>query len=138
MKSKVRRAWVHLNLHNRKFSYKYSGERVSLADAVLMRNCEFHVSARLRKQFEEHPNRRTVHAHVVGEIVSFDVPPDFAGTRLSCNPFTYSTFVRVRDGVKVIRADEVALFPDGHMEARGLVLDTTADTRSVLASANAA
>lgn len=122
-----RRAWVHLHVPTGRYSIKYSGQPVFYVDAVQMRACDFHLSEPLRRKFEQNPNRRTVHAHVVGEIVAF-AAPEIAGERVSCNPFKMRGFVRLSDGAAAVSADEAVLYPGGRIEARGIVVDPSRST----------
>jgi hypothetical protein len=121
MSAKPRRAWVHLNLFNGRFSIKYSGQPVFYADAVHMRNCEFHINPRLRAQFDAKPSRRLVHSHVIGEIISLEPVTLPDATRISCNPFKYTAFVEPESLAKVIAAEEVVL-QDRQIFASGVTL----------------
>ena len=125
-----RKARVHLHLPTGRYSFKVGSLPVFYADAVTLRDAVFHVDRRLRQRFEEHPSRRTVHAHVVGLVESFDVS-GAATEPVSCSPFRYRGFA-ARDMHRAISAERVELTPQGKIFASGLVFDPDSDIRCAI------
>jgi hypothetical protein len=79
--------------------------------------------------FERRPTRRTVHAHVIGVIESFDIA-NIQGERISCNPFKYRCFA-TSGNQKALTAKRVVLHADKRIEATGVTVDPTFDVRAV-------
>lgn len=127
-----RKARAHWNLHKDCYSIKGSGQPVTYAAAVTMRDCEFIIDPRLRARFEKRPQCRTVHALIKGIVESLDVTI-IGGEQVRCNPFLFCSFVRGSDETKAMRAERVVLHPDKRIEAIGLVVDEAAQTHAQLA-----
>ena len=118
--AKPRIVTTHWNLHKQTYSVKEGRAPVYYAASLHLRNCTFIVDARLRALFEAHPNRRTVHALVRGELVSTDAPMIENGERVRCNPFHFAGFRRAADDALVTHAEEIALYADKTIAAKGL------------------
>lgn len=126
------KATVHWNLHKGGYSIKFPGQPMQYAASVVMENAEFVVVPSLLRKFELSPNRRTVHAHVRGTIVSYSDEP-INGEHIRCNPFEFNCFVRANDQKKAVSCGKIALHANRFMEALDLVVDPNTDTRAQLA-----
>jgi hypothetical protein len=97
---------------------------VGYAPCLTLDDAAFRIDAYNLRKFQERPSRRTVHALVVGVIVSFDAVTQNGETVL-CRPHVFhdGTFRRACD-LRIARsASRIILHGDKRIEAIGLVAD---------------
>jgi len=113
-------AKVHWHITKKMYSVSVRGKVVAYVPEIALAQAVFHVDQRLRTKFEARPSRRTVHALVRGQIVTYAAPPTGMAASILCNPFLYRGFVRATDLAVAQTADLVLLSADRSMEAYGL------------------
>jgi hypothetical protein len=105
---------VHFNLHTHRWSVvalhgPQRGRVIASTDAIVLRNCVFHVSQKGRERVVA-KRSRDVHAWVIG-CLETSVPPVAAGAvQVSYNPFRAATFQRYTPAFAPIHAAAMVWF----------------------------
>lgn len=101
------RVFVYYNLHKKCFSIRSmkTGLVVAHADKVYMSECTFKVSEAGRQRVLKE-KKKNVHAGIIGKWLECAIGTSETATY---NPFKYDSFVEVRSGKKVEKANWVRL-----------------------------
>jgi hypothetical protein len=102
---------VYWNLHRHLYSVQQNGLVVGHAECVALNDATFKVSQAGRNRVLNE-KRKNVHAFIIGTIVPSGTA---GGTRITYNPYKYSTFVTLENECPVFKAKAVTL------EGRGVI-----------------
>ena len=87
------KTFVYRNLHTGNYSVKQNGLVVAHVDSIILNNCSFKVSEKLRQKVIK-DKQKNVHAYIVGYVEKINLIPYIESkTLITYNPYKFKTFV---------------------------------------------